>query len=200
MQKSILLEMSDFHKELQAIFMTEKDPQLKLIACKALCNLSLDFGHQLVRDESFLSQLCELTYPAVDSEIKVVCCFTLKNLLFKSKPGVRDTVMKVLTYQHLLELLDDREPVDPLTKKVQEQALMMYRNLFCSGSYLDIQLVLTESGPELLEKLANILKNGSESLVVHTLYVLSSIASGNQKQKKIVMEDRFLGRALEMLR
>jgi hypothetical protein len=76
---------------------------------------------------------------------------------------------------------------------------MMYRNLFCIGSYVDIQLVLTESGPELLNKLERKLHSRNETLLVNTLYVLSSIASGNVKHKKIVLEDRFLHYALELL-
>ena len=40
--------------------------------------------------------------------------------------------------------------------------------------------------------------SNNESIVVHTMYVLSSIASGNHKHKKIVL-DRYFGMCLNML-
>jgi len=44
MVKSILLEAGDFHKELINIFVTaDKDHEIQLAACKALCNLAIDF-------------------------------------------------------------------------------------------------------------------------------------------------------------
>jgi hypothetical protein len=108
MNKSILMEVGEFHKELLSIFTSaEKDHQMQLTACKALCNLSLDFERHLIKDEAFLRRLVELTHPECNPDIRVVSCYTLKNLLFKCKPDVRDTVMKVLTYTHLMHLLDE---------------------------------------------------------------------------------------------
>lgn len=110
MHKSILLEVGEFHKELQSIFTgTDKDYELQLTACKGLCNLALDFERHLIKDEAFLRRLCDCTYPTARSDLRVVSCFTLKNLLFKCKPDIRDAVMKALTYEHLLELLDDEK-------------------------------------------------------------------------------------------
>lgn len=55
---------------------------------------------------------------------------------------------------------------------------MIYRNLLCSKEE-DIQTILNESGPKLLNNLEDKLSSNHESLVVHSLYVLSSIASGS---------------------
>lgn len=76
---------------------------------------------------------------------------------------------------------------------------MIYRNLL-SNTELDIQTVIAEGGAALLEKIEKTLASKHESLVVHTLYVLSSIASGNQKHKKIVLEDRFFGEAIKLIK
>jgi len=76
---------------------------------------------------------------------------------------------------------------------------MIYRNLL-SNTELDIQTVIAEGGASFLEKIEKTLASKHESLVVHTLYVLSSIASGSQKHKKIVLEDRFFGEAIKLIK
>ena len=53
-----------------------------------------------------LKKLVELTKSEND-EIKIAACFTLKNLLFRPPKEVRTQVMKELTYQRLMLLLDD---------------------------------------------------------------------------------------------
>ena len=55
--------------------------------------------------------------------MKVTAAYTIKNILFKAPKDVKNAMMKELTYKKLIEFLDD-----PNTK-VQEQALMIYRNL-----------------------------------------------------------------------
>jgi hypothetical protein len=53
-----------------------------LAACKALCNLAIDFSRQLAKEENFLKKLVEKTY-SQRLDLKIACCFTLKNLLFR---------------------------------------------------------------------------------------------------------------------
>ena len=76
---------------------------------------------------------------------------------------------------------------------------MIFRNLLQKLD-TDIQEVLDNSGPRFLEIIENLLKSSEESLIDNTLYVLSCIASGNSKHKKIVLEDRYLLRAFELLK
>ena len=53
-----------------------------------------------------VKKLVQLTYSS-RVDLKTACCFTLKNLLFRSPKDVRDLVMKVLTHDRLMELLDE---------------------------------------------------------------------------------------------
>jgi hypothetical protein len=76
---------------------------------------------------------------------------------------------------------------------------MIFRNLLQKEDK-DIQTVLDKSGPEFLDIIEETLSSQEESLVVNTIYVLSCIASGNSKQKKIVLEDRYLLKAIELLK
>ena len=73
---------------------------------------------------------------------------------------------------------------------------MIYRNLL-NASDKEIQLVIDEAGSEFLDKLHKNLEINQEKVTLHTLYVLSSIGSGNSKQKKMVLE--YFNQALKIL-
>ena len=144
MLKSIILEACDFQKELQSLLLqSDSEPDLQLIVCKALCNLAIDFQKNMAKEYVLVKKLVEMTTYADNPELKTAACFTLKNLLFKSGNEVKTTVMKELTPARLLDLMEDPH------LKVQEQALMIYRNLLYGGEQ-DVQQVLTEGGDKLL--------------------------------------------------
>jgi hypothetical protein len=110
--------------------------------------------------------------------------------------------MKHFTYDRLRDLLDDEESKNSISnnsqddgEKVQMEALMIYRNLLCSGE-AEIQQVLDHSGEDFLRKIADKIGSKNEMIAMHSIYVVSCIASGNQTQKKIALEDRFLKRAI----
>lgn len=76
---------------------------------------------------------------------------------------------------------------------------MIFRNLLQKEDN-DIQAVLDQSGPEFLSILEELLQSREESIIINTLYVLSCIASGNSKHKKIVLDDRYMQRAIELFK
>lgn len=75
---------------------------------------------------------------------------------------------------------------------------MIVRNLLYHTES-DIQQVINDCGEKLLSKLEAFLAHKDLKLVVQALWILCNIASGNQKHKKIVLEDRFILKALELL-
>ena len=75
---------------------------------------------------------------------------------------------------------------------------MSYRNLLHKTED-DITTVLAEGGEPFLTKIEEKLKSPYASIQTQTIYVLSSIASGSQKHKKLMMEDRFFNKAFEIL-
>ena len=75
------------------------------------------------KDEALLKKLVEMTYQK-NWELKNAAVFAIKNLLFKSSSEIRKNIMKELKYERILELLEDSHV------KVQQQALMILRNLF----------------------------------------------------------------------
>ena len=128
-----------------------------------------------------------------DTELKVVACFVLKNLLFRCSKDVKTAVNKELTSDILLSLLSDEN------QKLQEQALMIYRNLLSQAVDIDTH-VLDEAGDKLLHCLELNLDSSNRAIVLQTLYVLSNIANGNAKYRKIAFEDRYFTRALQLLK
>ena len=60
--------------------------------------------------------------------------------------------------------------------------------------------MLDQTGPEFLTILEDLLQSREESIIINTLYVLSCIARGNSKHKKIVLDDRYIQRAIDLLK
>ena len=87
-----------------------KDEELELAVCKAICNLALDVQKAFAKEENLLKKIVELTY-SENVELKKAAVFALKNLLFKCPKEVRQSVMKELTYERLLDFLDSNSKV-----------------------------------------------------------------------------------------
>eukprot|EP00347_Sterkiella_histriomuscorum_P015675 403356120 len=192
MIKSIILEAGEFTKELQKIFLeSDNDARLQLTSCKALCNLAIDFQKNFSSETAFLKKLIIIA-KSDNQDLKVAACFTLKNLLYRCSRDVKLIVTKELTSDVLLKLLEDSN------LKVQEQGLMIYRNLLYHKD--DIQQTLNDGGDTLINQIELNLDSKQPTIVTQTLYVLSSIANGNQKQRKLIFEDRFFNRCLQLLK
>lgn len=81
--------------------------------------------------------------------------WAIKSLLHKADLEAKKSVMEVLTYNSLIELLHEPKP------EVQEQALEVVRNLIC-GQLEDVEYVMNGIGKEdLLDVLENKLQVGS---------------------------------------
>ncbi len=90
--------------------------------------------------------------------------------------------MKKLTYDTLIKLLDDEEI------PIQEQALIIFRCLLFKN-YDDVEEVLTNCKSKLLSKLEDKINSSNEEILIHALYVIVNIASGNDKHKLIVINN-----------
>jgi hypothetical protein len=92
--------------------------------------------------------------------------------------------MKKITYETLLSLLDDSDKV------IQVQALLMFRVLLFKSSE-DIDEVFSHCKEQLMTSLLCKLNEGNinSDVVVHSLYVLSNVSSGNSKQKATIGKD-----------
>ncbi|KAI9321638.1 armadillo-type protein [Dichotomocladium elegans] len=128
------------------------EPLLKLLydesiviqaaACGAVCNLTLDFSpmKKSVIDSGAIDRFVE--YAKSDNpKLKLNGVWALNSLLYKANLQAKQSVMKVLTFDTLLELLHEPDPA------VQEQALEIVRNLVC-GQQEDIEYVIDGIGKD----------------------------------------------------
>jgi hypothetical protein len=88
--------------------------------------------------------------------------------------------MKKLSYDTLIKLLDDEEI------SIQEQALIIFRCLIVKTCD-DVEEVLSNCKARLLIKLEEKINSSNEEIVIHTLYVIANLASGNDKHKIMVI-------------
>ena len=145
---SVLLEVGDFYKDLQQAFISADDDEvLRIASCKALCNLALEFQRPLIKDENFLKKLVELT-KSENPEVKLVCCFTLKNIMFKCPQDVKEVILQFMPFIRIYNLAteeekEDRPKLSQNEVTVKQQALMMFRSLLYPGE-AEISSVLGE--------------------------------------------------------
>lgn len=121
----------------------------------------------------------------------VICA--IKNILYYSNNNkeIKKTIMKKLTYDTLINLLDDEETT------IQEQGLLIFRCLLFKNSE-DVEEVLLNCKSKLLKKLEDKITCSNDELIIHTLYVLSNMAAGNDKHKTIVINS-FIKKISELL-
>jgi hypothetical protein len=55
-----------------------------------------------------IKKLVELTY-SINLELKIASSFTIKNLLFNASTEIKKSIMRELTFNHLIELLNDED-------------------------------------------------------------------------------------------
>ncbi len=98
--------------------------------------------------------------------------------------------MKKFTYDTLISLLDDPET------SIQEQALLIFRVLLYNSPE-EIEEVFTNCKDKLLGKIYDKISNekNSTEIIMHSLYVLSNISNGNEKQKS-VFEAKFIDKIM----
>ncbi|KAI9030106.1 armadillo-type protein [Phycomyces nitens] len=108
--------------------LNDKSIVIQAAACGAICNLVLEFSpmRKSVIDEGGIEQFVEFSRSA-DAKLQLNGVWALKSLLFKSDLPVKKAVMKVLTYNALIDLLHQPAPA------IQEQALEIVRNLVCGN-------------------------------------------------------------------
>ena len=88
---------------------SDKDLQLQLIVCKAICNFAYNNQKNFSKDEMLIKKLVSFTDPAYpNSDIKNASLFTLKNILYKASREIKEAIMKELTYERLIQLFDDQ--------------------------------------------------------------------------------------------
>lgn len=114
----------------------DSDYEVRCTTAAAICNVVMEFSpvKKTAMDVGVIDKLVQGTHDS-HGEFRLNCIWGLKNLLFEADSPTasvtKSRVMAVLTWPHLLALVDDALPT------VQEQALGTLRNLVF-GSKTDV--------------------------------------------------------------
>ena len=159
---------------------------IQIQSTSSLCNFLLENSNSNTEIVECVNRLMKIFKTTTHKKIRLNAVFALKNVLYSlnSNFEMKKSLMKKITYETLLSLLDDSDKV------IQVQALLMFRVLLFKSSE-DIDEVFSHCKEQLMTSLLCKLNEGNinSDVVVHSLYVLSNISSGNSKQKATIGKD-----------
>ena len=178
--------------EILSDLITDVYLEVKINAVGMICNLALELQSKKTDDfTNLISKLVELTRQTTNLKLRKNALFAIKNFSFMCTKDIRSTIISHLGLKELYHLLDDEDP------SIQMQALCIYRNLVYKTPD-DINEVLG-SGDQLLNKLYEKLFSSKEDIIIHSIYVCSNIANGNEKHRALFMDDKYIKRFYELL-
>ncbi|EGC37648.1 hypothetical protein DICPUDRAFT_149720 [Dictyostelium purpureum] len=171
------------------------DPSLevRVSASATLCNLVLDFSpmKQAVLDNGILQKLVQLIFEPHDFKIRLNCIWALKNLLYMAEPSLKESAMKELGYDKLIDLIKDHD------SSISEQALAVLRNL----AFKDNDQLVSEERfngqmvPTLESKLT---PSNPPEIIKQTLFVICNIVT-NEKIRNSVMNSSIVNKLLHFM-
>ncbi len=165
---------------------------IQIQTTNSLCNFLLNNSTQIGEVVECISRLLKIFKATTHKKIRFNSVCAMKNIIFSvnSNRDIKKNIMKKITYDTLLSLLDDQDIA------IQEQALLIFRVLLYK-SFEDIEEVFSHCKDKLLSNILKKLndKSSSNDIIVHSLYILSNISSGNNKQKSVI-DKSFLERIL----
>lgn len=159
---------------------------IQIQTTNSLCNFLLDNSAQVTEVVECVSRLLKIFKATTHKKIRFNSVCAMKNIFFSvnSNREIKKNIMRKITYETLLTLLDDPDP------SIKEQSLLIFRVLLYKSPE-DIEEVFYNCKDQLLKKISSNLANKDNTIdiIVHSLYVLSNISSGNNKQKSVINED-----------
>ncbi|KAM3583146.1 Armadillo repeat-containing protein 8 [Umbelopsis sp. WA50703] len=172
----------------------DESPVVQAAACGSLCNLILDFSpmKKTVIEDGGLANFVQFTH-SENAALKLNAIWSLKNLLYSADSDTKRTVMRQLSYDYLIELLND-PCID-----IQEQALDLVRNLVCGKQKEDIDDVFSGIGETVLldileKKLSNsnmVIDDGEDNSLLTlepALYTVVNIAVGSSHHREALLK------------
>lgn len=171
--------------------------EIQIAITNSLCNFLLDSTSNMSEIIECISKLLKIISYTKHAKIRFNSICSIKNIMFyttnlQNFKDIKKSIMKKITYDFILNLLDDEEV------NVQEQALLIFRVLLYK-THEDIDEVFNNCKAKLLKKLEEKLKSTNNDVICQSLYVLCNISTGNEKQKSVVTEKCFLKKISEGL-
>jgi hypothetical protein len=173
--------------------------EIQISITSSLCNFLLDYTTNMNEIIECVSKLHKILTATKNNNIRYNTICSIKNILYhicsmtsnSNYKDIKKNIMKKLTYDFLLNLLDDPEI------RIQEQALIIFRSLLFKSPE-DIDEVFNACKNKLLKKIEEKLNSENTCLILQTLYVLMNISLGNEKHKAPIF-DKFLLKKISIL-
>lgn len=174
--------------------------EIQIAVTNSLCNFLLDYSSNTSDIIDCVSKLLKILSTTKHSKIRLNSVFSIKNILYYissmstnvNSKDLKKSIMKKITYDYLLSLLDDEET------GIQEQALIIIRFLLHKTPE-DIEEVFNNCKTKLIKKIEDKIKSDNQDLVLQSLYVLMNISNGNEKQKSVLLDNIFLNRISQLM-
>ncbi|KAI9292550.1 ARM repeat-containing protein [Neoconidiobolus thromboides FSU 785] len=160
----------------------DEDITVKSVAVSTLCNVVLKFSPMKtdIVQNGGIEKLVALV-DASDKELSLNAIWALKNLIFKSDPSVKRSLMSILAYSRLEEFILNGLP------DVQEQTLGLVRNLSC-GEEPDLDELINGMGSKrLVSLLEKKLESNFTNIKIQTMFCVVNISTGNKEHKSFIM-------------
>jgi hypothetical protein len=174
--------------------------EIQIAVTNSLCNFLLDYSSNTSEIIDCISKLLKILSTTKHSKIRLNSIFSIKNILYYissmstnvNYKDIKKSIMKKITYDYLLNLLDDEDT------GIQEQALIIIRFLLHKTPD-DIDEVFNNCKNKLIKKIEEKIKSDNQDLVLQTLYVLMNISNGNEKHKSVLLDNIFMNRISQLM-
>eukprot|EP01080_Neovahlkampfia_damariscottae_P004568 gene4568-7952_t len=173
------------------MLMEHSSDEIKSISCACVCNVIVDFSpmKNFFIEKNGVEILVKNTN-SLHSLLKLNSIWALKNLAFRSTVEIKKKILESMTAKRIFELLKDDD------SNIQEQCLKLLSNI-AHGNYEDIAYLIKELNDQLIPILIDKLKSNNNGVIIQTLYVISNISAGDQKDK--IMKSNILKFILNFL-
>ncbi len=172
---------------------------IQIASTSSLCNFFLDSSSNTNELLDCVTKLLKIMNCTKQPKNRQNAIFAIKNILYhlahfpdKNYKETKKGIIKKLSYEYLLNLLDDEDVI------IQEQSLIIFRVLLHKGAE-DVEEVLKGCKNKLVKKIEEKILSQHSDVVLQALYVILNICNGNEKHKAIILEKCFLDKISNVL-
>ena len=168
--------------------------EVQIAFTNSLCNFLLDYSSNTNEVLDCITKILKILNSTKHNKIRFNCIFSIKNILYyissnlsgNSNRDLKRQIMRKITYECLLNLLEDDD------NSIVEQVLLIFRVLLYKTSE-DIEEVFSNCKTKLLKKIEEKLSAihcSTPDITLQSLYILCNISAGAEKYKAVITDER----------
>lgn len=164
----------------------QEEPQVKIEALAAICNLVIKFSpmKQMLIEGDGLSKIAALTHESHNAMVRLNAFWAIRNALYYSESSQKERIMQAVGWDQIRRLSQSTD------SDLQCEALNIIRNL-SSNSENDVEMTLAGmgGGEALLDLLESVIwQRQSSDAIEQSAYILVNIAAGSDGHRKIILD------------